>query len=124
MIKLGAARIVCKTCGFNDEVPPEKSDSYELWYATAYKGHRLWARNRKHLTFLISWFSGEMSKADLDIGDRAMVEAFPKWMILAKNRAGLLKSLQRMAGIDTKKTVRRRGGPESAFGYPSATRTR
>jgi hypothetical protein len=115
MIKLGAARIVCKACGFIDEVPREKSDSYELWYATSYKGHRLWARNRKHLTFLISWFSGEISKTDLRIGNRAMVETFPRWMILAKNRPGLLKSLNRMAAIDTNKTVRRGNARKPTF---------
>jgi hypothetical protein len=57
-IKMGVRRIVCETCGFFREVPPEESDDYELWYATYFRGHRLWARNRSHLTFLTSWISG------------------------------------------------------------------
>jgi len=108
LIKRGAGRIVCRACGLCQEVPPEKWDSYELWYATTFKGHRLWACNREHLLFLISWFSGEISRADLGLGDRAIVEAFQEWMILAKNRAGLLKSLNRMAGINTNKAIQRR----------------
>ena len=108
--KLGAGRIVCGSCGLSQEVPAEKSGAYELWYATSFKGHRLWACNRRHLRFLISWFSGEISKADLGIGDRDMVEGFPKWMILAKNRAAIQKSLYDMAGINTCKPVRRAQG--------------
>src|SRR5688500_3951576 len=65
MIRLGVRRIVCGVCGFSEEVPPERCDAYELWYAMTFKRQRLWARNRRHLTFLISWFSGEMSKAEL-----------------------------------------------------------
>jgi hypothetical protein len=114
MIKLGAGRITCGACGFSREVPLEESGLYELWYAANFKGHRLWARNRKHLTFLISRFSGEINKADLGIGNRAMVEAFPKWMILAKHRAGLLKSLNRLAGIDASKMVQRPAASRSA----------
>lgn len=99
IIKLGAGRIVCGSCGFSREVSPEDSDAYELWYTTNFKRHRLWARNRRHLAFLISWFSGEISKAGLDVGDRSRVETFPKWMILAKNRADILRCLHRMAGL-------------------------
>src|ERR1041384_7712392 len=106
-IKLGAHRILCRTCGFCREVPPEESRDYELCYTTTFRGHRLWACNRRHLAFLISWFSGELSKADLGIGDRDLVESFPRWMISAKNRAGLLSSLNRLAGISANKTVQR-----------------
>jgi len=96
MIKLGVGRIVCRACGLAREVPLERANAYELWYATTFKGHRLWANNRRHLAFLISWFSSEISKADLGIGDRRMVEAFPKWMVLGKNRGGILRCLKRM----------------------------
>lgn len=108
-IKLGAGRILCSTCGFSHEVPAEQSANYELWYVTTFKGHRLWARNRRHLAFLISWFTGELSKADLGFGDRDMVGSFPRWMISAKNRAGLLRSLNRLAGINDRKAVKRTG---------------
>ena len=99
-LELGVGRILCRTCGFCREVPAEESGDYELWYVTTFRGHRLWARNRRHLAFLISWFAGEISKADLSIGDRDVVESFPRWMTSAKNRAGLLRCLNRLAGIN------------------------
>ena len=48
-IKMGVKRVVCEACGLFREVPPDESDDYELWYATDFRGHRLWARNRSHL---------------------------------------------------------------------------
>jgi len=122
LTKLGARRIVCEACGFCREVPPGKSESYELWYAAYFKGRRLWARNSRHLAFLISWLSGNRSKAGLSIGDRAMAEAFPKWMILAKNRAGILKCLREMQGELPNNTTQRM--ETSRFDSSSFTRTR
>ena len=110
-IKMGARRIVCEACGFFREVPPEGSDDYELWYATDFKGQRLWARNRRHLAFLTSWISGNRSRA---AADRSAVEDFPKWMILAKNRAGILKCLSELSKKDANKTVQRTGASRSA----------
>ena len=112
-IKMGARRIVCEACGFCRDVPADESDDYELWYAADFKGQRLWARNRRHLTFLISWVSGNRSKAALGIADRALVEAFPKWMILAKNRAGILKCLNELNNKEANKTVKRTGARRS-----------
>jgi hypothetical protein len=113
LIKMGATRIVCEACGFCKEVPSHESDDYELWYATDFKGRRLWARDRGHLDFLISWVSGHRSKAALGVADRALVEAFPRWMLLAKNRAGILKCLKELSDTDAKKTVRRAGASRS-----------
>jgi hypothetical protein len=110
-IKMGAGRIICEACGFFREVPPEESDDYELWYATDFKGHRLWARNRRHLAFLTSWISGKRSKA---AADRSAVEDFPKWMILAKNRARILKCLSELSNKDANQTVQRTGASRSA----------
>ena len=111
VIKFGVRRIVCGACGFSKDVPPAESDDYELWYATEFKGHRLWARNRSHLSFLTLWISGNRSKATVD---RSAVEAFPKWMILAKNRAGVLKCLTDLSNKDANLTVRRTGANRSA----------
>src|SRR5262245_45586848 len=89
--KMGAARILCEACGLCKVVSSEESLVYELWYVTQFKRHRLWALNHNHLLFLISWFSGKLKKSDLNIGDRAQVEAFPKWMV--KDKAGVLACL-------------------------------
>jgi len=94
-VKLGVRRIVCKVCGFAQDAPSAQESEYELWYATEFRGHRVWAVNGKHLSFLISWFSDDVKKAELSIGDRAMVEVFPKWMI--KSKPGVLTCLKRMA---------------------------
>lgn len=96
-IKLGVRRIVCEACGLFREVPSEKCDEYELWYATYYKGHRLWAKNRRHLAFLTSWISGNRARS---VADRTLVEDLPRWMILAKNRAGILKCLAELSNKD------------------------
>ena len=110
-VKFGVKRVVCDTCGFFKDVPVEEADDYELWYATAFKGHRLWARNRRHLAFLTSWISGKRSRT---AADRYEVDAFPKWMILAKNRAGILKCLSEMSAKDVAKPAQRRGVRRSA----------
>ena len=94
-VKLGVRRIACKVCGFAQDAQSVQESGYELWYTTDFRGHRLWAVNRKHLSFLISWFSDDLKKAELRAGDRAMVEVFPKWMI--KNKSGGLTCLKRMS---------------------------
>ena len=109
-IKMSAKRIVCESCGFFRDVPAEECDDYELWYATYFRGHRLWAGNRRHLEFLTSWISGTRSRG---AADRSSVEDFPKWMILAKNRAGILKCLTELA-TKINKTVQRTGASRSA----------
>lgn len=109
-IKMGARRIVCDVCGFFRDVPPEESDDYELWYAAYFRGHRLWARNRRHLAFLISWISGNRSRS---AAERSSVEDFPKWMILAKYRAGILKCLSELSNKDGSKRVQRMGASRS-----------
>jgi hypothetical protein len=109
--KMSAKRIVCESCRFFRDVPPDESDDYELWYATYFRGHRLWARNRKHLAFLTCWISGNRSRS---AADRSSVEDFPKWMILAKNRAGILKCLSELSNKNANKTVQRTGASRSA----------
>jgi len=38
-------------------------------------------------------------------GDRVIVESLPKWMVLAKNRPGVLKCLRKMLKSDANKTL-------------------
>lgn len=94
-VKLGVRRVVCKVCGFAQDAPSARESEYELWYATEFSGHRLWAVNREHLSFLISWFSGDEKSAELNVGDKSMVEVLPKWML--KNKQAVLNCLKRMA---------------------------
>jgi len=103
--KMGVCRIICEDCGLSKKVPAQDAEDFELWYATNFRGNRIWAVNRKHLSLLIAFFSGKIRKADFrtagfgdyHFGTRVMVESFPKWMVLAKNRAGILKCLTKMS---------------------------
>jgi hypothetical protein len=102
--KMGMRRLLCQSCGLSKHVPFADADAYELWYATDFRGHRLWAVNLEHLSFLISWLAGEIRKADVRFAghahprfdDRVMVESLPKWMVLAKNRTAILKRLREL----------------------------
>jgi hypothetical protein len=95
-IKLGIARLTCAACAWSEDVPPERADAYELWFATEFKGNRLWAVNRQHLEFLIDWLSGERPRVAKRWSNHTDVETLPKWMILAKNRPGVLKALSKL----------------------------
>ena len=106
VLKMGVHRLLCESCGLSKEVNGGDTEVYELWYATSFRGHRLWACNRQHLSMLISWLAGDLRKqdvrfasfADRHFGMRVIAESLPKWMVLAKNRAGVLKSLRKMHG--------------------------
>jgi transcription elongation factor Elf1 len=103
-LKMGLRRLLCKSCGLSKEITTDDVDAYELWYATNFRGHRLWAVNRDHLSLLISWLSGDLPKKEVRLassssdhfGERVIVESLPKWMGLAKNRPQILKSLRKM----------------------------
>lgn len=107
LTNLIAKRIVCHVCGFCQDIAPEKSDAYELWYSADFKGHRLWAVNRALLNFLMSYISGDILDVDFSISDRAIVEAFPRWMILSKHKVGVLRCLKQMADRDRNQPVMR-----------------
>ena len=109
--KMGVRRLICQSCGLSKEVTAADSDVYELWYRTGYRGHSLWAVNLEHLSFLISWLSGEIRKSDVRLAghthprfdDRIIAESLPKWMVLAKNRPGVLKCLRKLLKPDANK---------------------
>jgi hypothetical protein len=92
----GVRCIVCEHCGLSNDVSSSNRRRYELWYACSFKGHRLWADNRRHLELLISWLSGPRRISSLDWFDKQILVNLPKWMILAKNRAGVLRCLREM----------------------------
>jgi len=96
LVRHGVRRILCAQCGYSKDFGPSDPCRYELWYAASFKGHRLWARNREHLVFLIEWLSGPRRiRAVRDVADRAELESLPKWMS-AKNREGCLRCLLKL----------------------------
>lgn len=99
-VRLGAGRITCSRCGFSRTMASGEEESYELWYATDFEGHRLWARSRAHLDFLIEWLSdGGKLPAHGDV-DRAYLEALPKWLRARKDRAAIVARLRRLRDQD------------------------
>ena len=93
LVKLGAARITCRHCGFSREGGVDHQDDYELWYVTGFRGHRLWATNREQLDALIEWLNrGETPRGI----EGACLEALPKWLRAGKNRLALLERLRRL----------------------------
>lgn len=103
--KMGVQQISCTFCGFSKTIPDAQSSVFELWFVSEFRGERMWAVNREHLTALISWLSGDRSKRNLKWWIRAEVEVYPKWMILAKNRAGVLKCLRKLLEDDTQEKI-------------------
>lgn len=96
--KLGTARITCGGCGLARDTSPGKEGQYEFWYATEFDGHRLWARNLRHLNFLIEWLSGEIKKRPDNIATRAYLNALPRWLRSGRNRPELLARLRKLRG--------------------------
>jgi len=96
MVRLGAARVTCPHCGFNQTAAPGEEEAYELWYATEFEGRRLWARDRAHLDFLIAWLSTGGKLPDHADVDRVYLEVLPKWLRARKNRAAIVERLRRL----------------------------
>lgn len=96
--KLGAARITCTNCGFCRDTPPDEEGNYELWYATDFQGHRLWANHRRHLEFLIDWLDSGAEERVTNIATRAYVAALPKWLSRGRDRAAVAARLRRLRG--------------------------
>lgn len=97
-VKLGAARITCTSCGFARDTRPGEESRYELLYTTRFDAHKLWATNRRHLDFLISWLGGEVEDRPDDVATRAYLSALPKWLRRRRNRPALLLRLRRLRG--------------------------
>ena len=97
LVKYVVTRILCPACGFNREMPSQQGqndEDYTFWYACEFKGHRLWAVNLSHVQFLIAVVSGEVSEKALPLYHQSVIEAWPTWLKLAKNRDEVLRILR------------------------------
>ncbi|KFC97611.1 hypothetical protein GLGR_0546 [Leminorella grimontii ATCC 33999 = DSM 5078] len=72
----------------------QNDEDYTFWYACEFKGHRLWAVNLLHVRFLISVISGELSEKALSLYHQSVIESWPTWLKLAKNRDEVLRILR------------------------------
>lgn len=73
----------------------------ELWFLASFKGKLVWALNREHLNYLISYIGAELREKERFVGAPCKVQSdlLPAFMKSAKNRTALLKLLQRMQAL-------------------------
>ena len=69
----------------------------ELWFLSSFRGRPVWALNREHLAWLINYLgAGLRERPAVGYLGRMRSDQLPAFMKTAKNRAGILKCLQRM----------------------------
>lgn len=102
-------RVACQACGFTAERaygqrpwPQPGSDGRitdpwfqaPLWLQTRCAGHVLWALNLKHLAYIEQYVqSGLRDRNEFTQFGSALGEQLPKWLVLAKNREPVLRSV-------------------------------
>jgi hypothetical protein len=99
------AKIVCHTCGLNNVQPVHASvihntahDWYfhlPLWLQTPCCGHILWARNRAQLAFLEQYVGAHL-REEVPDSNQSLVSRLPRWLKSAKNRADVLRGIERL----------------------------
>lgn len=106
-------RLVCGHCGlvrdwtgssfhFDWNTDPV-CDSYfgqPLWLQAPCCGHVLWAFNLRHLTYLESYVRADLKSQEKHPewgwSNQSMANRLPKWMIVAKHREAVLKTLAKL----------------------------
>lgn len=68
---------------------------FPLWLQAEYRGNTLWAFSWAHLAFLEDAIAAELRPSS-PAGARRLRNKLPKWMLLARNRAGLLKLIGKL----------------------------
>ncbi len=70
---------------------------FDLWFRTDLDGKPVWALDRAHLAYLIGYLSADLREKPFDApGLRTQADMLPTFMKTAKNRARLVKKLQRL----------------------------
>ena len=70
---------------------------FDLWFRTGFDGKPVWALNREHLAYLIGYLSASLREKPVGHpGLRTQADMLPTFMKTAKNRARLVKKLQKL----------------------------
>jgi hypothetical protein len=71
-----------------------------LWLQSPCLGHTLWAVNEEHLAYIERYVRAERrrDRAESKLFNSALGEQFPKWMVLAKHRDSLLRTIDDLRG--------------------------
>ena len=112
------ARFCCPQCGstrdgtlggWSDREPVDWVFGYNLWLQTPCCGQTLWAYNYAHLTFLASYVGAdhrigltEAEAIEKGIRNSTLASSLPAWMIAAKNRANVLKAINKLRAAEAK----------------------
>lgn len=105
------ARLSCLHCGFHKEVstlmPYSSGGHYEiiqaahayfnasLWFAGPFKNEVFWAYNPEHLVYLENYIAAKI-REHKDREHFTLLEKLPKFYHEAKNRAPLLKLIEKL----------------------------
>lgn len=69
----------------------------EYYYKDNYQGKPVWALNQEHLNYLIDYISADLREKPSRFIHRTASCRLPKYMKLAKNRAGITKLLTKLS---------------------------
>lgn len=96
--------IRCDNCGVSHKFEPKISEyytfedlieSYGLWYEESFRGHRFWALNPDHLSYIENYVKAELRERHGHSG-QSMLEKLPEFIKSGKNRQALLKLIDKM----------------------------
>jgi hypothetical protein len=95
-------RLVCEHCGYTRDWEGREISRYQshdwyfgqpLWLSIACCGDTLWAFNERHLSFLADYVSADLRSRS---PRRALASQLPAWVKSARNRADILKCIDRL----------------------------
>lgn len=70
---------------------------FELWFLTSFGNKPVWALNREHLTYLISYLSADLREKPAGCNSmKTQADHLPTFTKTAKNRDGIVKCLKNM----------------------------
>jgi hypothetical protein len=102
----GSWRLTCSQCGLTKEQNQQRACAGQVdpwfgrpsWLVGEYRGHRIWAYNRRHLGQMRRYVAASLRERGRGPrGGMSMIATLPRWMKHARNRAGLLREFDRMA---------------------------
>lgn len=102
------AKLVCPACGLNNTHPVQASAIHNtahdwyfhlpLWLQTPCCGQILWARNRAQLDFLEGYVGAQL-REEMPRINQSLASRLPRWLKSAKNRAEVLRGIERLRKI-------------------------
>jgi hypothetical protein len=110
-------QLSCQACGYSRRQPatgdpwPDGSAAVvvDAWFAVPLllqvpcEGHQLWALNQRHLDYLEQYIAKgqRRDRRPFLLFGSALGEQLPRWMVIAKNRAAVLRGLRQLSAIAT-----------------------